>query len=210
MTRTQHDGRASEVYGTELPDDVAANRIGFACIDSFSRQLVETGFLHNHARMWLPAYLIHWRRVVWQAGARWFLWINGDCLSPDSPALRLHSGAPALFVRNDALVSAYGLSLKCIVFIYECLLELPVVIRRGDVAEELLAFAREHDADRIVTTASPSPRFQAICGRLDQQLPIEVLPVARFVTAHGALDLKRFGRYWRAVVAATMRRTRAE
>lgn len=144
------------------------------------------------------------------ATTRPIVWVHGDCLSPANPALRAHPDTPALFVWDDALVSAYGLSLKRIVFIYECLLELPVVIRRGDVAEELLAFAREHDADRIVTTASPSPRFQAICERLDQQLPIEVLPVAPFVTAHGALDLKRFGRYWRAVEAAAMRRTGAE
>lgn len=142
--------------------------------------------------------------------ARPIVWVHGDCLSPDSPALRLYPGAPALFVWDDALVRAYGLSLKRIVFIYECLLELPVVIRRGDVAEELLVFAEEHGADRIVTAASPSPRFGAICERVAQQLPVEVLPVAPFVTAPRALDLKRFGRYWRAVEAAAMRLTGAD
>lgn len=144
------------------------------------------------------------------ATTRPIVWVHGDCLSPDSPALRLHSGAPALFVWDDALVQAYGLSLKRIVFIYECLLELPVVIRRGDVAEELLAFAAEHSADHIVTAASPSPRFAAICERVAQQLTVEVLPVSPFVTTHGALDLKRFGRYWRAVEAAAMGRTGAK
>lgn len=137
------------------------------------------------------------------------VWVHGDCLSPSGPALCAHPGAPALFVWDDALVSAYGLSLKRIVFIYECLLELPVVIRRGDVAEELLAFAAEHRADGVVTTASPSPRFRAICDRLAHQLPVEVLPVAPFVTAPNGLDLKRFGRYWRAVEAAALRPTDA-
>ena len=42
-------------------------------MDSFSRDLRETGYLHNHARLWLAAYLIHWRRVRWKAGALWFL-----------------------------------------------------------------------------------------------------------------------------------------
>jgi hypothetical protein len=144
------------------------------------------------------------------ATTRPVVWIHGDCLSPGGPALRAHPDAPALFVWDDALLSAYGLSLKRIVFIYECLLELPVTIRRGDVAEALLAFAAEHSADRVVTTASPSPRFQMICDRLARQLPVEVLPVAPFVTAPSTLDLKRFGRYWRAVEAAAMRLTEVD
>jgi hypothetical protein len=143
------------------------------------------------------------------ATTRPIVWVHGDCLSPANPALRAHPGAPALFVWDDVLVSAYGLSLKRIRFSYECLLELPVVIRRGDVAEELLAFAAKHSANGVVTAASPSPRFLAIRDRLARQLPVEVLPVAPFVTAHSGLDLKRFGRYWRDVEAAAMRLTGA-
>ena len=35
---------------------------------------------YGHARMWLAAYVVHWRRVRWQAGARWFLQhlLDGD------------------------------------------------------------------------------------------------------------------------------------
>ena len=67
-------------YGAELPDDLLQGRTGLACIDQFVRQLYATGYLHNHARMWLAAYVIHWRRVQWQAGARWFLThlLDGD------------------------------------------------------------------------------------------------------------------------------------
>ena len=38
------------------------------------------GYLHNHARMWLAGYVVHWRKVKWQAGARWFLQhlLDGD------------------------------------------------------------------------------------------------------------------------------------
>ena len=28
--------------------------------------------LHNHARLWLASYAVHWRRLRWQLGARWF------------------------------------------------------------------------------------------------------------------------------------------
>ena len=63
---------ASE-YDAELPDDIAAGETGVACIDQFIATLLETGYLHNHARMYLASYTVHWRRVSWQAGARWFL-----------------------------------------------------------------------------------------------------------------------------------------
>jgi len=59
-------------YAEHLPDDLAAAATGLACIDAFASELIATGWLHNHARLWLAAYLVHWRRVRWQAGARWF------------------------------------------------------------------------------------------------------------------------------------------
>lgn len=73
-------GFAPGDYADDLPDDVREARTGLACIDAFVRELHATGYLHNHARMWLAAYVVHWRRVKWQAGARWFLMhlLDGD------------------------------------------------------------------------------------------------------------------------------------
>jgi deoxyribodipyrimidine photo-lyase len=53
---------------------------GLACMDAFTNDLAANGYLHNHARMWLAAYVVHWRRVRWQVGARWFLQhlLDGD------------------------------------------------------------------------------------------------------------------------------------
>ncbi|MBD2595733.1 deoxyribodipyrimidine photo-lyase [Nostoc spongiaeforme FACHB-130] len=67
-------------YAPELPQDIQAGSTGRVCIDSFSQELRETGYLHNHGRMWLAAYIIHWRRIRWQAGAKWFLQhlLDGD------------------------------------------------------------------------------------------------------------------------------------
>ena len=49
-------------------------------MDGFRNQLVSTGWLHNHARMWMAAWIVHWRRVHWKAGADWFLehLLDGD------------------------------------------------------------------------------------------------------------------------------------
>ncbi|MEG4118028.1 hypothetical protein QUA43_11195, partial [Microcoleus sp. N9_B4] len=56
------------------------------------------------------------------------IWLHGDCLSPEGPAFQAHPEAPAIWVWDDALIDEWQLSLKRMVFIYECLLELPVVI----------------------------------------------------------------------------------
>lgn len=73
-------GLAASAYTPELPADISSATTGLACIDGFSSELTQTGYLHNHVRMWLAAYIVHWRRVRWQAGARWFLshLLDGD------------------------------------------------------------------------------------------------------------------------------------
>ena len=75
--KTGHD---VDSYARELPDDVREGTTGLACMDGFREQLVTTGWLHNHARMWMAAWLVHWRRVHWKAGADWFLehLLDGD------------------------------------------------------------------------------------------------------------------------------------
>ncbi|CAA9579850.1 MAG: hypothetical protein AVDCRST_MAG19-3811 [uncultured Thermomicrobiales bacterium] len=72
-----------------------------------------------------------------------------------------------------------------------------MVIRRGDVAAGLVAFAGEHGTVWVATAESPSPRFAAIRDEVVRSLPVEVLPVTRFVAYSGHLDLDRFSRYCR-------------
>lgn len=67
-------------YHDSLPDDLREGRTGVAAIDAFVAELSGTGYLHNHARLYLASYTVHWRRVRWQVGARWFLehLLDGD------------------------------------------------------------------------------------------------------------------------------------
>jgi deoxyribodipyrimidine photo-lyase len=73
-------GYTAKNYAEILPDDIISGTTQLVCIDSFSRQMRETGYLHNHARLWLAAYIVHWRSIRWQAGAAWFLQhlLDGD------------------------------------------------------------------------------------------------------------------------------------
>ena len=126
------------------------------------------------------------------------VWVHGDCLSPYGPALSTYPGVPSIWVWDEELLAQWRISLKRIVFIYECLLELPVAIRRGDVAKEVANFAGEHNATTIATTDSPSPRFAKICQELRLAgFKVKVYPVEPFIEYDGDFDLKRFSRYWR-------------
>ena len=73
-------GYSPKNYAAKLPEDIQNGTTGRVCIDGFSRDLKETGYLHNHGRMWLAAYIIHWRHIQWQVGAKWFLQhlLDGD------------------------------------------------------------------------------------------------------------------------------------
>ena len=72
-----------QAYSHTLPDDVLQARSGIPVIDLSVRILYETGYLHNHARMWLASYLVHVRKVHWRAGAQWMLahLLDGDLAS---------------------------------------------------------------------------------------------------------------------------------
>ncbi|MGJ5674860.1 MAG: hypothetical protein ACR9NN_14800 [Nostochopsis sp.] len=125
------------------------------------------------------------------------IWVHGDCLSPHNPALQEYPNAPAIWVWDDALLEEWQISLKRIAFIYECLLELPVIIRRGDVAQEVLAFAKEHNATQVVTVDSPSPKFETICQQIERFVDLEIFELEPFFDYDGYIDLKRFSRYWK-------------
>jgi hypothetical protein len=53
---------------------------GLACFDAWTRELVETGYLHNHARMWFASIWIFTLRLPWRLGADFFLrhLLDGD------------------------------------------------------------------------------------------------------------------------------------
>lgn len=73
-------GYVAKDYNALLPQEIQQGTTGMVCMDSFSQELRDTGYLHNHSRMWLAAYIVHWRRIKWQVGAKWFLehLLDGD------------------------------------------------------------------------------------------------------------------------------------
>jgi len=134
------------------------------------------------------------------------LWIHKDCLSPTAPPFAQFPQAPAIWVWDDAHLLAERWSLKRIQFVYECLLELPVEIERGDPVSVLTATAAKLGTGRIVTVKSPSPRWKEIVAGL--LLPVEVLDPVPLVELSGHVDLKRFSRFWKRAQTSAFLPTR--
>ena len=109
-------GLTPDDYADAVPEDVLTASTGLVCMDAFSRELTETGYLHNHARMWVASYLVHVRRVRWQAGAKWFLshLLDGD---PASNNLSWQWVASTLswkpYIFNRANLQRYTESVHC-------------------------------------------------------------------------------------------------
>ena len=57
-----------------------AGQTGLACFDAWAQELVETGYLHNHARMWFASIWIFTLGLPWRLGADFFLrhLLDGD------------------------------------------------------------------------------------------------------------------------------------
>ena len=51
---------------------VSSGRSGVACMDKIAQELIETGYLHNHARMWWASFWIHVEQLPWELGADFF------------------------------------------------------------------------------------------------------------------------------------------
>ena len=69
------------------------------------------------------------------------VWVHEEALGPANPALRTWPDALALFVFDTQWIQASRISRKRLGFLYEAALELPLTLRKGDVAAEVLAFA---------------------------------------------------------------------
>jgi deoxyribodipyrimidine photo-lyase len=55
-----------------VPDDIKNGQTGLPCMDGFINDLLNTGYVHNHARMWFAAYAVHSRKIDWRAAADWY------------------------------------------------------------------------------------------------------------------------------------------
>jgi deoxyribodipyrimidine photo-lyase len=94
------------IGNSPLADDVKTGTTGLACMDEFVRDLTETGYVHNHARMWFASYVVHHRKIDWRPAAEWYY---GELLDGDRASNHLSwqwvastfSNKPYIFNREN-------------------------------------------------------------------------------------------------------------
>ncbi|CUK02885.1 Deoxyribodipyrimidine photo-lyase [Shimia thalassica] len=78
--RTAQNGLERNVHHNTDYQSAIGGRTGITCFDHWCHELKETGYLHNHARMWFASIWIFTLRLPWELGAHFFLThlIDGD------------------------------------------------------------------------------------------------------------------------------------
>ena len=59
-------------YQAKRITEIEEGRSGVEIMDYFACELRDTGYLHNHARMWFAGWWIHTEKLPWQLGADFF------------------------------------------------------------------------------------------------------------------------------------------
>ncbi len=85
-------------------------RTGIDGFDHWAQELVETGYMHNHARMWFASIWIFTLRLPWELGADFFLrhLLDGDAASNTLSwrwVAGLHTAGKTYLARADNIAS---------------------------------------------------------------------------------------------------------
>ena len=136
------------------------------------------------------------------------VWLHGDSLSSQDPALQANPSAPAIFVFDEPFLAEAALSFKRLQFLFESASEALAgregEIHRGHVVAEILAFASAHQAETVHVTASVAPRFRQLSDELREHLPLIIHEPEPFVVWRGKTP-KRFSAFWRTIEEEALR-----
>jgi len=148
------------------------------------------------------------------------VWLTLDAVSATSPAAAAFPDAPRLFVVDPEWLAAERPSLNRLVFLCECLADVPgVEIWLGDPCAVVPARGAAHGCDGVVVAETPCPRVRDAAAMIRQArppqarvdvaaLPVAVMPWPRFCDASRVTDLGRFSRYWSQVSRSALEPTR--
>ncbi|CAI8358566.1 MAG: Uncharacterised protein [Cyanobium sp. ARS6] len=125
------------------------------------------------------------------------IWGHEEALGSRNPALLEQPDRPAIFVFDTRWIREACISRKRLGFLYESALDLPVTLRKGDVAKEVIAFVERHQADGVVSSLPVDPRLERIAESIEQHCQLDLLAPEPFVDMPRPPRLGRFSRYWR-------------
>lgn len=147
--------------------------------------------------------------------SRPLVWLTIDSAAMNSPAALAHPRSPRVYVIDSEWIAEERPSLKRLIFLFECLADIPdVEVRLGDPCDILPARARALGCDGLAVAETPCPRVHRVAATVHgtatgnaTPLPVTTVPWPSFCDRSGVRDLGRFSRYWQQVAASAMEPT---
>jgi deoxyribodipyrimidine photo-lyase len=136
------------------------------------------------------------------------VWLTLDSLGIVSPAAAAFADAPRIFVLDPDWLAAERPSIKRLVFIWECLADLPAVdVVLGDPRTVLDERVATLNCDGVAVAETSCPRTRRAAAAVAARWPVAVVPWPAFCDHSRLRDLGRFSRYWQAVSASALQPT---
>lgn len=124
------------------------------------------------------------------------IWLHEDALRLSHP---IFTHAPAncevIFIWDDSYLQKANYSLKRLVFLYETLCELPLIMLRGGTFDILSC----HAATQLYIPESPNPWINLVCKQLTPTKEVTRIGDEPFVRVKSQKDARRFHQYWNKV-----------
>lgn len=187
--------------------EATEGRTEIEAFDVWARELVDTGYLHNHARMWFASIWIFTLRLDWQLGADFFLrhLIDGDAASNTLSwrwVAGLHTKGKHYLARPDNIarytagrpggaLAAEGLAenaepLDEPIEYLRRLPDLPAPVGAMDFTEPFALLLHDEAAHHAPLALPAAPALVIGASRAEARSPGDIgLPAARF--AQGAM-----------------------
>lgn len=123
------------------------------------------------------------------------IWVHEDALGLDQPVFeQAGEGAARIFIWDEAYFKGQGYSLKRLVFIYECLLDIPkLILYKGDTRTVLAQLTRGR---KLFVAATPNPELQHIVKVVSEYCDATLISALPFSAISDNADMGRFFRYW--------------
>jgi deoxyribodipyrimidine photo-lyase len=150
-----------------------------------------------------------WRPAGQPTLRRPLVWLTLDSASPRSPAAVAHPDSPRVHVIDLAWLRRERPTLKRLVFLFECLADVPgVEVIIGDPRIVIPERAAAHGCDGVSLADTPCPLVRAAVAEIGPRLPVAVQPWPMFCDRSRVTDLGRFSRYWPQVKRSALEPTR--
>lgn len=134
------------------------------------------------------------------------VWLTLDSLGMVGPAVAAHDRAARVFVFDPEWLAKERPSVKRIVFILECLADMPdTELIVGDPASVIPARAAVHGCRSVSVADTSCPMVRRAASTIGKSIPVTVHRWPRFVDDARIRDLGRFSRYWRHAEDSAMR-----